>query len=490
MFKTPESRITQANGAEINPEGNFILYWMIANRRPNWNFSLDRALEWSAKLKKPVLVVEALRCGHQWASDRFHSFVLDGMRANKKAFADSDISYYPFVEPEPGMGKGLIGELSKSACIIVTDNFPSFFLPKMVKSAARQSKVRLEMVDSNGLIPLSATQNAYPSAYAFRRFIQNILPRIILERPDPDPLSKQSHFGPAIPGQSIAQRWPQASDALLSCDPRKISELPINHDVRPASTRGGHECASKALGLFLEKKLSSYGELRNVPDLDVTSGLSGFLHWGHISVHEIFWCLMEAEKWTPEQLGTKATGKRTGWWGVSPDAESFLDELITWREVGYNMCSVNENYDRYESLPDWAIKTLKDHEGDYRPYLYSLEELENSRTHDPLWNAAQRELVREGRIHNYLRMLWGKKILEWTPNSREALEIMIELNNKYALDGRNPNSYSGIFWTLGRYDRPWGPERNIFGKIRYMSSDRTREKVSVKKYLEKYRSNG
>lgn len=490
MFKTPESRIKQANRADINPDGNFILYWMIANRRPAWNFSLDRALEWSGKLGKPVLVVEALRCGHKWACDRFHSFVLDGMRANKREFANSDISYYPYVEPEQGMGKGLIEELSKSACIIVTDNFPSFFLPKMVKSAARQSKVRLELVDSNGLIPLSATQNAYPSAYAFRRFMQNILPRIILERPNPDPLGKRSDFGVANPGQLISQSWPEASDDLLSANPGKISGLPIDHNVRPAPARGGHESASKALRLFLEKKLSSYGELRNVPDLDVTSGLSGFLHWGHISVHEIFWSLMEAEKWTPEQLGTKATGKRTGWWGVSPDAESFLDELITWREVGYNMCSVNENYDSYESLPDWAIKTLDDHESDHRPYLYSLEELENSRTHDPLWNAAQNELVREGRIHNYLRMLWGKKILEWTPNSREALEIMIELNNKYALDGRNPNSYSGIFWTLGRYDRPWGPERNIFGKIRYMSSDRTREKVSVKKYLEKYRSNG
>lgn len=490
MSLTPKSRIMQLNSAAVNPDGKFVLYWMIANRRPNWNFSLDRALEWSEKLKKPVLALEALRCGHKWACDRFHSFVLDGMSANKRAFADSGITYYPFIESEPGMGKGLIEELSKSACVIVTDNFPGFFLPRMVKSASKQSRVKLELVDSNGLIPLSATQNAYPSAYAFRRFIQNILPKIILEYPNSDPLKNRNRFGPVFLEQSITEKWPQASDNLLSCDPQKIAELPIDHKVKSVSTRGGYESAAKAMKLFLEEKLSSYGELRNVPDLNVTSGLSGFLHWGHISVHEIFWRLMEQEKWTPEQLGAKATGKRTGWWGVSANAESFLDELITWREVGYNMSAVNENYDRYESLPDWAIKTLGDHESDYRPYLYSLEELENSQTHDPLWNAAQVELVREGRIHNYLRMLWGKKILEWTPNAEEALEVMIELNNKYALDGRNPNSYSGIFWTLGRYDRPWGPERNIFGKIRYMSSDRTKEKVSVKKYLEKYQSNG
>jgi deoxyribodipyrimidine photo-lyase len=171
---------------------------------------------------------------------------------------------------------------------------------------------------------------------------------------------------------------------------------------------------------------------------------------------------------------------------MSEAAESFLDELVTWRELGFNMCRQRDDYDQYESLPPWALDTLGIHGTDKRDYTYSLDEFEKAKTHDPLWNAAQMELVQEGRIHNYLRMLWGKKILEWTVNPRTALDIMIELNNKYALDGRDPNSYSGIFWVLGRYDRPWGPERPIFGKVRYMSSENTARKVRVKGYIQKY----
>ena len=175
---------------------------------------------------------------------------------------------------------------------------------------------------------------------------------------------------------------------------------------------------------------------------------------------------------------------------MSAAAEGFLDELITWREVGYNFSVHRKDYDQYESLPEWAQKTLKEHTRDERKYLYSLEQFATAKTHDPLWNAAQTQLVREGKIHNYLRMLWGKKILEWTRTPQEAVQIMIELNNKYGLDGRDPNSYSGIFWVMGRYDRPWGPERPVFGLIRYMSSENTARKIRVKKYIEKYSSGG
>lgn len=146
------------------------------------------------------------------------------------------------------------------------------------------------------------------------------------------------------------------------------------------------------------------------------------------------------------------------------------------------------DYDRYESLPEWAQKTLDAHASDEREYLYTLDQFARAGTHDPLWNAAQRQLVREGIIHNYLRMLWGKKILEWTSSPREALAVMIELNNRYALDGRDPNSYSGIFWVLGGYDRPWAPQRPVYGTIRYMSSANTAKKTSVKRYLKQYGS--
>lgn len=195
---------------------------------------------------------------------------------------------------------------------------------------------------------------------------------------------------------------------------------------------------------------------------------------------------MRREKWSEEKLALRSTGSRSGWWGVGKPAEEFLDQLITWRELGFNCSSRCANYERYESLPAWAQQTLARHERDERDYTYTLADFAAARTHDPLWNAAQRQLKSEGRIHNYLRMLWGKKILEWSRSPRKALEVMIELNNRFALDGRDPNSYSGIFWCLGRYDRPWGPERPVFGTVRYMSSQNTARKFRVKDYLVKY----
>jgi deoxyribodipyrimidine photo-lyase len=159
---------------------------------------------------------------------------------------------------------------------------------------------------------------------------------------------------------------------------------------------------------------------------------------------------------------------------------------VTWRELGFNFSARVEDYDHYETLPEWARRTLREHDGDPRPKLYRLEQLEAADTADAVWNAAQRELVQTGRIHNYLRMLWGKKILQWSASPRDALAFLIHLNNKYGLDGRNPNSYTGIFWVLGRYDRPWAPERPIFGVVRYMTSENTARKVAVKQYLTRY----
>jgi deoxyribodipyrimidine photo-lyase len=197
--------------------------------------------------------------------------------------------------------------------------------------------------------------------------------------------------------------------------------------------------------------------------------------------------VVSAEGWTPLRLSDRADGAREGWWGMGDGAEAFLDQLVTWRELGYNLSSRRDDYAAYESLPGWARDTLEEHEVDPRPHTYTLEEFREARTHDPLWNAAQRQLLREGVIHNYLRMLWGKKILEWAPSAREALEIMVDLNDRFATDGRDPNSYSGIFWCLGRYDRGW-PERPIFGKVRSMSSESTRRKIKLKKYLETFSS--
>jgi deoxyribodipyrimidine photo-lyase len=280
------------------------------------------------------------------------------------------------------------------------------------------------------------------------------------------------------------ERWPEASEDAL-CG-KTLGSLPIDHDVPKVDFEGGFVEGERRALDFLDGAFERYAEERNHPDEGAASGLSPWLHFGHVSTHQIFHEIATNEGWSLDRLSEKVSGAREGWWGMSKNAESFLDELVTWREVGFNMSAHSPEYDKYESLPQWARVTLEEHESDPREHVYSLEELAGAKTHDPVWNAAQSELVQTGRLQNYLRMLWGKRILEWTPTAKEALSIMIELNNKYAVDGRDPNSYSGIFWVLGRYDRAWGPERPIFGKIRYMSSKNTLRKLRMSEYMARF----
>jgi deoxyribodipyrimidine photo-lyase len=398
------------------------------------------------------------------------------------------VYYYPYVEVAPDQGKGLLASLANHASVVVTDEYPSFFLPRMVRAAAQQIPVRLEQVDSNGLLPLRATDQVFASALSFRSFLQKNLRPQLEAFPRQNPLA-----GVRLPPMSslpagILSQWPPANGALLQSDPPLLSRLAIDHTVRPVGYRGGGVAARAGLREFLSRKLRVYAAQANHPDDDVRSGLSPYLHFGYLSSHETFFEVARQEDWSPANLGSRSSGRREGWWGMSSSAEAFLDQLITWRELGYNMSFHRNDHDRFESLPAWAQATLTRHASDPRSYVYTLDEFESGRTHDPVWNAAQTQLVREGRIHNYLRMLWGKKILEWTARPEDALAVMIELNNKYALDGRDPNSYSGIFWVLGRYDRPWGPERPIFGTVRYMTSQSTIRKLRVQGYLAEFGS--
>jgi deoxyribodipyrimidine photo-lyase len=459
---------------------------MIATRRTTFNFSLDRAIEHCRAMGAPLLIFEALRCGYEWANDRMHRFVIDGMADNAAACAKAGVTYFPYVEPKAGAGRGLLEALAEDACVVVTDEYPCFFLPRMVAAAAKKLNVRMEAVDSCGVFPLRATDRIFTTAHSFRRFLQKTLPDFLGEAPSAEPLKRAGKIGGATIARDILKKWPAADADLLSGVEGSLAKLPIDHGVAPSSIRGGETAARKRMKHFFEVGFPHYGEDRNEPEKDVSSGLSPYLHFGHISVHEIFGEVVARGKWDRSKLALRAHGSRAGWWNMSANAEGFLDELITWREVGYNFSSHSDAYADYNSLPEWAKKTLKQHARDEREHVYSLEELEQAKTYDALWNAAQTQLVREGHIHNYLRMLWGKKILEWSRTPQEALRVLIQLNNKYGLDGRDPNSYSGIFWCLGRYDRAWGPERAIYGKVRYMSSANTARKVRVKNYIKKY----
>jgi len=485
----PDLRVRAVNAADVRNDGKYILYWMIAARRTHDNFALDRAIEYAKRLGKPLLVLEPLRVAYPYASDRFHRFLIDGMADNAGAFEKAGIAYHPYVEPEAGAGSGLLEALAADAALVITDDFPTFFLPKMVAAAGKKLRVRLEAVDSNGVLPIRALEKACFRAFDFRRAVQKSFATHWAARPAQAPLSRLDLPKLAFP-KSIRERWPSASAALLRGEASALAALPIDHDVPIVSYRGGLSAAKKTLADFVRNKLERYDEDRNHPDKHATSGLSPYLHFGHLSAHRIVTAIAEREDWTADDLGERTRGERTGFWKMHPSAEAFMDQLITWREVGLNYCAHQSDHKSFASLPNWAQKTLTEHQSDPRPKLYTRAQLEAARTYDPIWNAAQRELVREGRIHNYLRMLWGKKILEWSKTPEQALATTIYLNDRYAVDGRDPNSYSGILWCFGRYDRAWGPLRPIFGSIRYMSSENTEKKLWLAQYLAQFGEQG
>lgn len=485
MAFAPELRLTALNDRPVRADRDFVLYWMVANRRVTDNFALDHAIAHARRLGLGLLVLEPLRVGYRWASHRHHRFVIQGMAEHAADLADAPARYLPYVEPTAGAGAGLLEALAARAAVVVTDDYPVFFLPRMQAAAASRLDVRMEAVDSNGLYPMRATERVFARAVDFRRHLQKTLTPFLIEMPEADPFAGVELPEVDVPAE-VAERWPAATQDMLQAGPEALASLPIDASVGPVDFDGGARPAIARWSRFLDTDLAAYADGRNHPDDDVSSRLSPWLHFGHIGVHRMFRDLIDKEGWDPSRLAPKATGSREGWWGMSPAAESFLDEAITWRELGWNMTSHRPDYDRLEALPEWALKTIAEHANDPRTHVYDLATFEAAQTHDDIWNAAQTQLVRTGRMHNYLRMLWGKMIYAWSPDARTALDVMEHLNNKYAVDGRDPNSYSGIFWVLGRYDRAWGPEREVFGKLRYMTSDSTRRKLHVKQYLKTY----
>ncbi len=470
-------RITAVND---RPEagGDYVLYWMIAARRTTYSYALDHAIDRAKALGVPLVVLEPLRAGYAWASDRMHAFVMQGMADNAQAFAKAGITYLSYVEPAPGQGKGLLEALAKHAALVITDEQMGFFQPHMVSAAGKKLGVRLEQVDGNGVLPLRAAPKAFSTAASFRRHLQKTLLPFLMEPPRAHPLQRlpASVKGGEIPGP-ILRKWPSATS---------WKDLPIDHSVAPVTYQGGSRAGDELLEVFIDRKLARYAE-RSHPDAGVASGLSPWLHFGHVGVHAVLAAIAQKTGWDPMRLaGAKVTGSREGWWGMPASEEAFLDEVVTWRELGHVYCFHEPNYADYATLPDWARKTLADHTKDKRPTLYTRAELEGAKTHDVIWNAAQRQLVADGRIDNYLRMLWGKKVLEWSTTPQVAFETLLDLNNKYSVDGRDPNSYSGVAWTFGRFDRAWGPVRPIFGTIRYMSSDSTKKKLDMKQWLARW----
>jgi deoxyribodipyrimidine photo-lyase len=477
-----EARLRRLNEAKTNRRGAYVLYWAQAYRRLDHNHALDYALCCAVETRKPLVIYEGLRLDYPWASRRFHRFVLEGMRDNAQAAAALGLSYWPYVESPEQPARGLLTRLADGAALVVTDDFPCFVVPGQSAALARQTKAPVLAVDGNSVVPLALLGPAVGAAAHLR-------PRI--HKAFAEAWAHRAAKKPVVPAGARAV----VEAPFEVWDPARLEEsldaLPLDRTVPEVPGIVGGSRAGKArLREFLKKRLRGYAEERSsptAPEAGHASGLSPYLHFGHIAIEEVVEAVLaNTGDFRPEDLRVHNRGKREGYFSDDADVNSFLDEALTWRDVGFQWHWTRraDTASLERALPGWALASLGAHAGDTRSHLYARDEWEAGATHDPLWNAAQRELVATGTIQNYLRMLWGKKVIEWSRTPAEAYETLVHLNNKYALDGRDPNSYTGILWCFGLFDRPWAPARPALGVLRYMSSENTTRKFKLGPYYE------
>lgn len=453
-MKQIDERTQLLNGKSENNEAKYVLYWMQIFKRTSHNHALNFAIRAANERKLPLVVYEGLKFYYPWASDRIHTYILEGVEEKREEFERLGIRYLFYLQRDDQDPKQTVARLSKDAALLVTDDFPCFIIPEHNKIIAGKAQIPVYAVDSNGMIPLSKFEKEEYAAYTIRPKIKRLLPDYIAPFVEEKIIIQKANLKVDCPETIVTEK--NIAELVKRCD--------IDHGVKPSPVyHGGAKNGRKRLHHFVQNILAGYDETRSEPSVDGSSRLSSYLHFGFLSVNEIYQSVIQAD--------VSQTSK-----------DAFLEELIVRRELAYNFTRFNADYESLESLPDWAKKTIREHDNDKRAIIYSPAEIELGRTGDELWNAAQRESIETGEIHNYLRMLWGKKVIEWQPSYKESFDLLMHLNNKYSLDGRNPNSYAGVLWCFGKHDRAWG-ERPIFGKLRYMSSINTARKFDAKKYI-------
>lgn len=440
-----KERIKQLNDASLM-NGSFVTYWMQQSQRTRFNHALQFAIDQANKLKLPLIVYFGLTDQYPDANRRHYQFMLEGL---KKVQIELEKLHITFVLKNQDPSKGIIS-LSKESKMVIVDRGYTRIQRTWRKDVADSIDCPLIQVESDVIIPVeTASIKEEYGAYTIRPKINKKLDQFL---------------------QPVSSLKPNFSS--LSFDFKSISLKDINEVLDGLSTdtsvepsplfSGGIDQAQKHLDRFLSDRISHFSTVRNDPSKQVCSNLSPYLHFGQISPVDIALQILNAKK---------------------NGSTDFLEELIVRRELAMNFVFYNEQYDTLRGLPDWAYSTLKNHENDRREYNYSKEELEKAKTHDRYWNAAQKEMILAGKMHGYLRMYWGKKILEWTETPKKAYEIALYLNNKYELDGRDPNGYAGVAWCFGKHDRAWA-NRPIFGKVRYMSKKGLERKGDIDAYVQ------
>ncbi len=438
-------RVRALNQQPIREGGRYVLYWCRWNRRVASNYALLYAAEMANHMNLPLVCLERLSCAYPTASDRFHTFVLEGVPEMQARLHKLGAGYIFQLPRRKTTSDARLRTVIQGAAAVVTDE---------CLRATPRLDVQLHAVDASCIVPLSKIPQRSYAAYSIRPKIHRLLPEFL--RPVPGVelrLPCRETFGDLHTEVTAGN----LAELVASCE--------IDHGIRPSTTfRGGRKAAERTLRRFLEDRLRRYARDKNEPSAHATSDLSPYLHYGYISSLEVALAVREHAR--EHKL----------------IADEFLEELIVRRELAFNFTRYADRHDTLDALPDWAQKTIAAHRNDTRDPLYSRQQFEAAATHDDLWNATQKELCLRGKIHGYYRMFWGKKIVEWSVSASEALATMLYLHDRYALDGDDPNTYTNILWCFGLHDRPW-PERPIYGTIRSMVRSGMERKTNVDAYI-------